>query len=277
MVIDQSTLSPVPWLEKTGRVICDTMWYDGQCAAWRRHVNLLKKMLNPSPRRMATPSRWATSMSSTWSTSRNARSRCSVGSRFSSPRAPISTRRSTNLIRVLDAQGIDIITYNVEHGPGQIEINYSAPSTASRQPTAPSCSRTRSRNILVKHGLLATFMTKPYKGLSGSPARTSTSRLLDSQDGPERCSSIKPTWSMACRRLMQAASSRAFSTTPAPRWRCGARRRTATAAFARTPMRPPTFRGASRIAAASDPRQSELRPGDPPRSAGAGRDFPIPI
>ncbi|PZU20881.1 MAG: glutamine synthetase, partial [Shinella sp.] len=30
MVVDQSTLSPVPWLEKTGRVICDTMWYDGK-------------------------------------------------------------------------------------------------------------------------------------------------------------------------------------------------------------------------------------------------------
>ncbi len=44
MVVDQDTLSPVPWLEKTGRVICDTMWYDGrpQMASPRL---LLKKMI----------------------------------------------------------------------------------------------------------------------------------------------------------------------------------------------------------------------------------------
>lgn len=29
MIADVDTLGPVPWLERTGRVICDTMWYDG--------------------------------------------------------------------------------------------------------------------------------------------------------------------------------------------------------------------------------------------------------
>src|ERR1700756_402471 len=45
MVVDRDTLTRVPWLEKTGRVICDTMWYDGrgQLASPRM---LLKKMLS---------------------------------------------------------------------------------------------------------------------------------------------------------------------------------------------------------------------------------------
>lgn len=45
MVIDQATLSPVPWLEKTGRVICDPMWYDG-CVQMASPRLLLKKILS---------------------------------------------------------------------------------------------------------------------------------------------------------------------------------------------------------------------------------------
>jgi len=45
MVADQDTLTPVPWLDKTGRVICDTMWYDGRVQLASPRM-LLKKMLS---------------------------------------------------------------------------------------------------------------------------------------------------------------------------------------------------------------------------------------
>lgn len=49
------------------------------------------------------------------------------------------------LVKVMQAQGIDIITSNVEHGPGQVEINYTANVGMLR--TKLSCSRIRLRNI----------------------------------------------------------------------------------------------------------------------------------
>ena len=164
MVVDQDTLTPVPWLERTGRVICDTMWYDGrpQLAAPRL---LLKKMLSV-----------ADSLGFT----------AKMGHEYefyvvdAATRQPIfggqpifATARTHQvpaidaLIKVLQAQGIDIITYNVEHGPGQVEINYEALDGVAASDCAFVFKGTV-KEYLAKHGLLATFMTKPYKGLSGS-------------------------------------------------------------------------------------------------------------
>jgi glutamine synthetase len=71
------------------------------------------------------------------------------------------------LIGVMQAQGIDIITSNVEHGPGQFEINYSASIGIAAADQAFVFKNTV-KEYLRKEGLLATFMTKPYQGLSGS-------------------------------------------------------------------------------------------------------------
>lgn len=178
MVVDTDTLTPVPWLEKTGRVICDTMWYDGtpQMATPRL---LLKKMLNV-----------AASMGYT----------VKSGHEYEfyvvdhATRAPLfggqpifvtsrthQTPAIDDLIRVLETQGIDIITWNVEHGPGQIEINYSALDDIAAADRAFVFKGTV-KEYLAKHGLLATFMTKPYKGLSGSCSHFHIS-LLDSKTG----------------------------------------------------------------------------------------------
>ncbi|NEU99590.1 glutamine synthetase family protein [Bradyrhizobium uaiense] len=173
MVADQNTLMPVPWLEKTGRVICDTMWYNGraQLAAPRM---LLKKML---------------------SVAESLGFNVMMGHEYefyvvdAETRKPIfggqpifATARThqhpaiDDLIRILQAQGIDIITYNVEHGPGQVEINYSAQIGVDAADRAFVFKNTV-KEYLAKHGLLATFMTKPYKGLSGSCAHYHVSLL----------------------------------------------------------------------------------------------------
>ncbi|MBK1614642.1 glutamine synthetase [Rubrivivax gelatinosus] len=178
MVVDQSTLSPVPWLQKTGRVICDTMWYDGrpQMAAPRL---LLKKMLA-----------LADSLGYT----------VKIGHEFEfyvvdgETRKPIfdgqpifATARThgtpavDSLIRVLQQQGIDIITYNVEHGPGQVEINYGALDGVAASDRA-FVFKSTVKEFLPTQGLHATFMTKPYKGLSGSCSHFHVS-LLDKATG----------------------------------------------------------------------------------------------
>jgi glutamine synthetase len=188
MVADQDTLTPVPWLDKTGRVICDTMWYDGRVQLASPRM-LLKKMLSVAD---------------------SLGFKVMMGHEYefyvvdAATRKPIfggqpifATARThqvpaiDDLIRVLQDQGIDIITYNVEHGPGQVEINYSAQVGVAAADTAFVFKNTV-KEYLAKHGLLATFMTKPYKGLSGSCAHYHVSLLakeggsnafLDTADG----------------------------------------------------------------------------------------------
>ncbi len=178
MVLDPATLTPVPWLDKTGRVICDTMWYDGrpQMAAPRL---LLKKMLL-----LADQLGYTVKMGHEYEFYVvDAESRKPI---FGGQPIFATARTHQNpaidaLIQICKAQGIDIITYNVEHGPGQIEINYSALDGIA----AADCAfvfKGTVKEFLLKQGLLATFMTKPYKGLSGSCSHFHVS-LIDKATG----------------------------------------------------------------------------------------------
>jgi glutamine synthetase len=71
------------------------------------------------------------------------------------------------LMDVLDASGVDMITTNAEHGPGQWELNFDALDGVAAADRAFVFKNTV-KEYLKTQGLLATFMTKPYKGLSGS-------------------------------------------------------------------------------------------------------------
>ncbi len=178
MVVDQDTLSPVPWLEKTGRVICDTMWYDGrpQMAAPRL---LLKKMLT-----LADSLGYVVKMGHEFEfyvVDAVTRKPIFDGQPIFSSARTHGTPAIDSLIRVLQEQGIDIITYNVEHGPGQVEINYSALDGVAASDRG-FIFKSTVKEYLAKHGLLATFMTKPYKGLSGSCSHFHIS-LLDKATG----------------------------------------------------------------------------------------------
>ncbi len=178
MVADTETLTPVPWLERTGRVICDTMWYDGtpQYAAPRM---LLKKMLA-----VAGAMGFDVKMGHEYEFyTVDATSRQPL---FGGQPIFVTARTHQHpaidaLIRTCAAQGIDIITYNVEHGPGQIEINYTAADGVAAADRAFVFKGTV-KEFLRTQGVLATFMTKPYKGLSGSCAHFHIS-LLDRKTG----------------------------------------------------------------------------------------------
>lgn len=178
MVVDTGTLTPVPWLERTGRVLCDTMWYDGkpQMACPRL---LLQKMIG-----IAATMGYVVKMGHEYEFYVvDAKTRAPI---FNGQ--PIFVTHRTHehpaidgLIRVLQAQGIDIITWNVEHGPGQVEINYEALDGIA----AADCAfvfKNTVKEYLSREGLMATFMTKPYKGLSGSCSHFHVS-LIDAKTG----------------------------------------------------------------------------------------------
>jgi glutamine synthetase len=166
MIPDQDTLSPVPWLERTGRAICDTMWYDGraQLAAPRL---LLKKMIA-----LADSLGYVVKMGHEYEfyvVDAVTRKPIFGGQPIFATSRTHQFPAIDSLIRVLQAQGVDIITYNVEHGPGQVEINYGPLDGVAASDRAFVFKGTV-KEYLPKHGLLATFMTKPYKGISGSCA-----------------------------------------------------------------------------------------------------------
>lgn len=178
MVVDQDTLTPVPWLEKTGRVVCDTMWYSGkpQMAAPRL---LLKKMLG-----VAASLGYTVKMGHEYEfyvVDKETRKPIFGGQPIFATARTHQEPAIEELIRVCEAQGIDIITWNVEHGPGQVEINYSALDGIAAADRA-FVFKSTVKEFLAKRGLHATFMTKPYKGLSGSCSHFHVS-LIDQKTG----------------------------------------------------------------------------------------------
>jgi glutamine synthetase len=164
MVADPEAVSNVPWLANTARVICDTRWYDGrpQAAAPRM---VLKSVLAA-----AAEMGFGVKM----------------GHEFEFYVVDLETRKPLysgqpifvtskihqhpamdRLMRVLNDSGVDMITANSEHGPGQWELNFGALNGIAAADRAFVFKNTV-KEFLRSEGLLATFMTKPYKGLSGS-------------------------------------------------------------------------------------------------------------
>ncbi len=166
MVPDPDTVSNIPWLANTARVICDTKWYDGtpQHAAPR---TVLKHALAA-----AAAMGYGVKM----------------GHEYEFYVVDLATRQPLypgnpifvsslihqhpamdKLMRVLRASGVDMITANGEFGPGQWELNFAALDGIAAADRAFVFKNTV-KEFLRREGLLATFMTKPYKGLAGSCA-----------------------------------------------------------------------------------------------------------
>lgn len=178
MIPDTATLTPVPWLERTGRVICDTMWYDDKIQLASPRM-LLKKMLM-----IADQLGYKAMMGHEYEfyvVDAETRKPIFPGQPIFSTARTHQTPAIDDLILICKEQGIDIITYNVEHGPGQVEINYAAEVGSDASDTGFLFKNTV-KEYLAKRGLLATFMTKPYKGLSGSCSHFHIS-LLDKDTG----------------------------------------------------------------------------------------------
>ena len=72
-----------------------------------------------------------------------------------------------NVRRVVEAYGIVIEASNTEYGPAQVEINFGhgSPITACDD---TAVFKSVVREIARNHGLRATFMAKPFPGVSGN-------------------------------------------------------------------------------------------------------------
>jgi glutamine synthetase len=178
MVPDPATVSNVPWLANTARVICDTKWYDGR----------------PQP---AAP---RTVLKNVLAAAAEAGYGVKMGHEYEFYVVDLATRQPIysgqpifvtavahrypqfdKLMRMLALSGVDMITGNSEHGPGQWELNFDALNGIAAADRAFVFKNTV-KEYLRTEGLLATFMTKPYKGLSGSCSHFHVS-LFDLKSG----------------------------------------------------------------------------------------------
>jgi glutamine synthetase len=164
MVPDPGSVSNVPWLANTARVICDTKWYDGRA--------------QPAAPRMVLKNVLAAAAEMGFGVK--------MGHEYEFYVVDLETRRPLysgqpifvtarthqhpameKLLRVLQLSGVDMITANAEHGPAQWELNFAALDGVAAADRAFVFKNTV-KEFLRTEGLLATFMTKPYKGISGS-------------------------------------------------------------------------------------------------------------
>jgi glutamine synthetase len=73
----------------------------------------------------------------------------------------------TWLLDSLHATGVDVITSNVEYGPGQMEINY-APSPGIAAADCAFVFKNAVKELAQQRGMMASFMTRPYADQSAS-------------------------------------------------------------------------------------------------------------
>jgi glutamine synthetase len=176
---DPSTAAIVPWADRTARFICHSRWYDGsaQQAAPRmvlqRVLEQLAELgyanfgaqenefyvLDPATKQ---PALFGGSM--IFNTQRN-------------EYHPLVRE----VLELLTPMGLDFITANCEYGPTQWEINY-GPAHGMKAADDTFTFRTGVKEIAQRHGLLATFISKPSATMSGSGAHLHVS-LLDTRSG----------------------------------------------------------------------------------------------
>ncbi len=189
---DPATAAVVPWAEATARMICDTSWQDGT-------------PLGAAPRTVF----------------RRVLDRChelgyellmGVEPEFylldRETRRPLfegyhifNTVRNTyaplieEILDAMRAYGIDIITANCEYAGSQWEINY-APVRGMGGPDTAFSFKNGVKELAHRHGLIATFMSKPFAGSAGSGAHTHMG-LLELESGENALSDPDGPWGLS--------------------------------------------------------------------------------
>jgi glutamine synthetase len=171
---DPDSASVVPWADRTARLICDAKWYDGSSLeATPRHV--FRRVLDRCRSMGFEPL---------------------MGFEYEfymmdpATREPLfdgyhifNTVRNSwvptigRILELMPKVGVDIITSNCEYAGGQWEINF-APGEGLAGPDIAFTFKNGVKEIARQDGYLATFMTKPISGWSGSGCHTHIS-LLD--------------------------------------------------------------------------------------------------
>jgi glutamine synthetase len=119
---DPHTMAPVPWAENTARVIADPTWYDGTPAraAPRYLLRQLLQQLNGLGYLVRSGFEYELYVADA-ATRRPAFDGIQI---FWTVRNSFDPDFMRFLLDSLRSAGIDVITANVEYGPGQMEINF---------------------------------------------------------------------------------------------------------------------------------------------------------
>ncbi len=185
---DLATAAVVPWVEATGRFICDATWADGRpLAASPRHV--FARVLERSRQLGYEP---VMGMESEFylldaETHKQLFSGYQIFNSVRNTWVPTIER----IVREMRDFGVDIITANCEYAGSQWEINY-APGSGMAGPDRAFSFKNGVKEIARKEGLLASFMSKPFADSAGCGAHTHMSLVrIDggksamSEDGAE--------------------------------------------------------------------------------------------
>ncbi len=161
---DLSTLTPVPWLEKTAKVICDPEWYSGE------PLKVAPRYIFKTLLKQAADLGFDVMMGHEFEfyllngeTKEPLFDGCHIFNHLRTQYIP----EIDQMVRYLQDSNIDIITYNCEHAPSQFEINY-GPSVGIYGADKAFTFKNAVKEIAHRLGYLATFMTKPYPDKSGS-------------------------------------------------------------------------------------------------------------
>lgn len=178
LVPDAETALVVPWADRTARLICDSVWGDGTPlgalprTVFRRVLERCRA-LGYEPLTGSEPEFYLLDAEN-------------LEPLFSGYHI-FNTVRNTyvpfieELLRQLDAAGLDVITANVEYAGSQWEINF-APGKGMAGPDRAFTFKNAVKELAHLHGYVATFMSKPFTGAAGSGCHTHVS-LLDRETG----------------------------------------------------------------------------------------------
>ena len=175
---DPGSAAMLPWADRTARFICDAQWYDGSpLAATPRHV--FRRALEKARSMGFEPL-----MGSEFEfyllagdTHEPLFDGYQIFNTVRNDYVPTIRRIAEEMPRV----GVDIITSNCEYAGSQWEINF-APGRAMAGPDNAFTFKNGVKEIAKQDGYVATFMTKPWAGHSGSGCHTHLS-LLSMESG----------------------------------------------------------------------------------------------
>jgi glutamine synthetase len=178
-VPDIRTFRVLPWVPNTANILVDPHWYDGAPAMASPRL-LLKKLLNRFDElgyicRMGYEFEFYVLHKETLSPVYGGQPI------FVTLRNNFDMEFTYDLMRKMDQAGIRLITQNSEHGPGQQEINLHYMDGIEAADTA-FLFRTGVKEIALRHGYIATFMTKPFIDSSASGSHFHIS-LIDRATG----------------------------------------------------------------------------------------------
>jgi glutamine synthetase len=175
---DPSTAAVVPWADRTARLICDAQWHDGTpLEATPRHV--YRRVLDRCRAMGFEP---VTGFEyEFYLLDGFTREQLFGGYHIFNTVRNAYVPTIGRILELMPAIGVDIITSNCEYAGSQWEINF-APGTGLAGPDNAFTFKNGVKEIARDDGYLATFMTKPFAGSSGSGCHTHIS-LVDSKGG----------------------------------------------------------------------------------------------